>query len=76
MANLLGAMREFAYNRRNILALYEERVIALLVKLLNYTDSSVLINSTRLLAVCATEPYSRRLGKNHLYQAKTPVKCI
>ena len=66
VTNLLGAMREFAYNKRNILILYEERVIAILVKLLNLTDSCVLINSTRLLAVCATEPYSRGSAVTHI----------
>lgn len=61
LANTLGALHEFAYSKRNLLTLKDDRVIPVVVRTLSITESAVLVNATRLLAVCAKERSCRRL---------------
>jgi len=60
LANTLGAVQEFAvYSKRTLLTLRDEQVIPVVVRVLNITESPVLINATRVLAVCAKEEWCR-----------------
>lgn len=61
LANTLGALHEFAYSKRTLLTLRDEKVVPVVVRVLNITENAVLINATRLLAVCAKEETCRRL---------------
>lgn len=61
LANTLGAMHEFAYSKRTLLTLKDDRVIPIVVHALSITENAVLINATRLLSVCAKEGSCRRL---------------
>lgn len=61
LANTLGALHEFAYSKRNLLTLKDDRVIPVVVRTLSITESAVLVNATMLLAVCAKERSCRRL---------------
>ena len=61
LANVLGAMHEFAQSKQTLLSLKEEGVIPVVVKLLTSTEIVVLINATRLLAVFGKEASCRRL---------------
>jgi len=55
LANTLGAIHEFAYSKRTLLTLKDDRVIPVVVRALSITESAVLVNATRFLAVCAKE---------------------
>lgn len=55
LANTLGAVHEFAYSKRTLLTLKDERVIPVVVRTLSITESAVLVNATRLLAISAKE---------------------
>ncbi|XP_048580227.1 outer dynein arm-docking complex subunit 2 isoform X3 [Nematostella vectensis] len=55
MSNLIGALGQFAYCKRNILTIHEEKVLDILIQKLNLTEPSILINSNALLARCAKE---------------------
>lgn len=59
LANTLGALHEFAYSKRTLLTLRDEKVVPVVVRVLNITENAVLINATRLLAVCAKEETCR-----------------
>lgn len=59
LANTLGALHEFAHSRRTVLTLRDEKVIPVVVRALTITENPVLINATRLLAVCAKEQMCR-----------------
>ncbi|XP_031572722.1 armadillo repeat-containing protein 4-like [Actinia tenebrosa] len=59
-ANIIGALGEFAYNRRNVLTLYEEGVLNIIINRLNLTMPNILINSSKLLALCAKENAPRQ----------------
>ena len=61
LANTLGALHEFAYSKRTLLTLRDEKVIPVVVRVLKMTENSVLVNATRVLAVCAKEESCRRL---------------
>ena len=60
LTNALGAVHLFAYSKRALFALRDERVIPVVVQLLNVTENAVLINATKVLAVCAREAACRR----------------
>ncbi|XP_029205800.2 outer dynein arm-docking complex subunit 2-like isoform X2 [Acropora millepora] len=59
LTNALGAVHLFAYSKRALFALRDERVIPVVVQLLNVTENAVLINATKVLAVCAREAACR-----------------
>lgn len=59
LANTLGAMHEFAHSKRTLLTLKEDKVIHVVVRALSITERPVLINATRLLAICAKEESCR-----------------
>ena len=56
----MGAMHEFAYSKRTVLTLKEDKVIPVVVRALSITERAVQINATRLLAICAKEESCRR----------------
>lgn len=59
LTNALGAVHLFAYSKRALFALRDERVIPVVVQLLNVTENAVLINATKVLAVCTREAACR-----------------
>lgn len=59
LANALGAVHQFGYSKRTRLALRDDKVIPVVVRLLNITENAVLINATKVLAVCAKEESCR-----------------
>jgi len=68
-ANIIGALSAFAYCRKNITTLYEEGILNIAIVRLNLTVPNILINSTRMLALCAKENVPRRyscLGSAYL----------
>ena len=60
LTNALGAVHLFASSKRALFALRDDRVIPVVVQLLNVTENAVLINATKVLAVCAREAACRR----------------
>ncbi|KAJ7380424.1 Armadillo repeat-containing protein 4 [Desmophyllum pertusum] len=59
LANVLGAIHEFAHSKRAVLTLKDDKVIPVVVRALSITERAVLINATRLLSVCAKEQSCR-----------------
>lgn len=60
LTNVLGALHLFAYSKRALVMLRDERVIPVVVQLLDVTENAVLINATKVLAVCARDTACRR----------------
>ena len=61
LANTLGALHEFANSKRTLLTMRDEKVIPVVVRVLKITENAVLVNATRVLAVCAKDESCRRL---------------